>query len=230
MWYPFCDEPFYHEDTFKRSSLNELKMSPCVAYASMQGLSGNCLIYSPSNHLMHWSSSPLPVTNIWGDQPVKHTWCPASVWILTPPSIPWLFITDSHSLNSFYKTWVLTFFIPSKSLFSQKISPHPTSLRKMRSVDKTPLSFQGHPYFPMTTLSTEGFMVPFRLTFVFCPGKMLDSPFLLHNMKTEKTCLLLDRRMAQWYVVGQRDGKKNSPIFSNVAVLNFLLFIVSNST
>lgn len=146
MWYPFCDEPFYHGDSFKRSSLNELKMSPCVAYASMQGLSGNCLIHSPSNHLIHWSSSSLPVTNIWGDQSVKHTWCPASGWVLTLPSIPWLFITDSHSLNSFYKTWILTFFLYHQNSFLSEDKP--TSYL----TEKNEVSRQDSPEFPGPSL------------------------------------------------------------------------------
>lgn len=104
--------------------------------AELMGLMGNCLIHSPSDHPIPWRSSLPPRTTTWGHQSVKPTWCPASVWVLTHPQSH-----DSSSLtliplNSFYKTLILTFLIPSKSLFSQKMSPSPSSLKKIMLVDK----------------------------------------------------------------------------------------------
>ena len=137
----------------------------------MMGSSSSRLIYSPSNTLEFLTITDGSIQEKTG--PLTW-WCPVSLGT-NKPLILWFFITDSHSSEQLSQNFNINcffFLIPSKSLLSQKISQLPSPLRKIRSIGKIlPLSFLGFPYFPIPTLSTEGFILAsFCLTFLFSLG------------------------------------------------------------
>lgn len=165
-------------------------MSPCFVYARMLGPSTSYLVYSPGNHLRNWSSWPSLMTSIQGeDWPLKHTQCPASAWALTHPQSYELSLLTLVPLNSFHKTSILTsFFIPSKSLLSQKISPPSYTLRKIRLGDKTPLQTSWSFPTSSSSLCLQGVHVGiFQCDISLQPQEAVGSHFLLHKMENRES-------------------------------------------
>lgn len=133
------------------------------------------MLGSSSNHLIHWSSWPLLMTNLWGqDGSTKHTWCPASAWALMRPQFHGSSSLTLMPLNSFPHFTIDFFFHTIKiSFLSEKKKAH-----FLLHWEKWGRWAGCYPckLLSVSTLSTEVFiLMPFCLTSLF-------SHFLFHKM------------------------------------------------